>query len=348
MEIALVPAEKVPQLFSKRIKNRQKDEKAFVTSMAAQFYDNPITQNLIHYGSTHDTFLIDYWGHWHGFHPVVFMNNEHREARDRFRKNFPGSYIVMGPPPRINFTNSTILNRSHIKAYVVGQRILGLGGVNCGPYSYDFIDIMLDFESEKFVNYLHKFLEQGGNLRKQGAGEGFWLDEHNEVLIDYGKRNKFYGKNNKSVILDSLLNDLEKELVSVTMSSTCIPYGKLDDVLSKHVSKGRAVTFYTNRPSKFYLPYSTGVEKFLQRLYALKAKTPWVDKRPDKFNHLKAAIITYPSEDRVAYIGSHNFNGLHVWAGTAEMTLRTTDTKLIDQLEEFMTKNLARPVPAGV
>ncbi|HEY5442537.1 MAG TPA: phospholipase D-like domain-containing protein [Candidatus Saccharimonadales bacterium] len=340
MNIALVPAEKVPQLFSTRIKNHHADEKVFVTSMSAQFYDNPIIQNLAKYGSSHDTFLIDYFGHWHGIRPAISMRSEHREARRRFQQNFLGSYIVIGPPPRINFTNSTILNRFHIKAYAVGNKVLSLGGVNCTSHSYDFIDLMLDFESDKFVTYLNKFSEKNGNMRKDGVGEGFWLDDHNEVLIDYGRRNNFYGKNNKSVILDSLLTDLEKELESVTMSSTYIPYGKLDDILFRHVRKGHPVTFYANRPSKFYPPEHATSEKFLQRFYALKAKTPWSDKRPDKFNHLKAAIITYPSGDRVAYVGSHNFNELHVWAGNAEMTLRTTDNRLIDQLQEFITDNL--------
>ena len=344
MDIALVSAEQVPQIFSRRIKNRRADEDIFVTSMSAQFHDNPITKGLVKYGTPKDTFMLDYFGHWHGVRPATLMRKDHRQARSLFQKNFPGSYIVMGAPPVINFTNSTILNRSHIKAYAVGKRILSLGGVNCVPYSYyDFIDIMLDFESDKFVSYLRKFSEKSGDLRKYGVGENFWLDEKNEVLIDYGRRNKFYDKNNNSVILNSLLNDLEKEPVSITMSSTCIPYGRLDDVLARHASKGRPVTFYTNRPAKFYSPHSSAGEKFLQKFYALKAKTSWTDKRPDKFNHLKAAIIRYPGGERVAYVGSHNFNEWHVWAGNAEMCLRTTDTRLINQLENFMVINLERP-----
>ena len=336
MNIALVPAREVPKVFSSRIRNRQDDENVFVTSMSAQFHDNPIIQNLMKYSSPNDTFLLDYFGHWHGVMPTRFMKNSHKEARSQFQKDFRGSYIVMGPPPRINFTNSTILNRSHLKAYVVGKKILSLGGVNCTPYSYDdFIDIMLDFESDRFASYLDDFSSKSGNLRKAGVGERFWLDGQNEVLVDYGKRNR-------SIILTSLLNDLGEELSSATLSSTYIPYGKLDNVLFHHSQKGRSITFYTNRPSKFHLPYSVLVEKLLQKSYALKAKTPWVDNRPDKLNHLKAATITYTNGDKVAYVGSHNFHELPVWAGTAEMCLRTSDRKLIGKLERFMTENLGR------
>ena len=334
MNIVLVPAAKVPKIFSQRIKNRQDNEDVFITSMSAQFHDNPIIQNLMEYGLPNDSFLVDYLGHWHGPRQVMTIQNIHKKARNLFQKNFRGSYLVMGPPSFINFTKSTVFNRSHIKAYVVGKKILSLGGVNCVPYSYDdFIDIMLDFESDRFALYLDNFLSKSGNLRKAGIGERFWLNGQNEVLVDYGKRNQ-------SIILTSLLKDLGKELSSVTLSSTYIPYGKLDNVLFRHSQKGRPITFYTNHPSKFRLPYSSTGEKQLQTFYALKAKTPWVDNRPDKFNHLKAAIIQYHGGDKVAYVGSHNFHQLPVWAGTAEMCLRTTDEKLIGELERFMKENL--------
>lgn len=342
MNIALVPAEKVPALFANRIKHRQVDQAAFVTSMSAEFQNNPIFQGLMKYGLPKDTLALDYFGYWHGVTPTRFMKSSHKEARNHFQNNFQGSFVVMGPPPRINLTNSTILNRSHVKAYVVGNKVLSLGGVNCTTYSYyDFIDIMLDFESDKFIAFLHKLAATGGNLRTGGVGESFWLNEHSEVLIDYGKRNNALGTGVRSVILNSLLNDLAKELLSATLSSTYIPYGKLDNVLFRQLQKGRKITFYTNQPAKFQLPNCAPPERFLQRFYMLKAKTPWVDRRPDKFNHLKAAIIKYPSGDRVAYVGSHNFHELPVWAGTAETCLRTTDDKLIDQLEAFMDENLS-------
>ncbi len=343
MNIALVPANQVPKIFSNRIKSRQVDEAAFVTSMSAQFYDNPITQSLAEFSSSNDTFVLDYFGHWHGAIPARFMSKAHQRARDLFQSTFQGAYIVAGPPPRINLTNSTILNRSHVKAYVVGSRILSLGGVNCVPASYyDFIDVMLDFESDRFASYLHKLSEREGNLRQEGVGEEFWLDDHNKVIVDYGRRNNFYGRGNESLIMNSLLNDLEKDLSAAVFSSTYIPYGKLDDALYKHVQKGHKVTFYTNKPSKFNAPYCSRYENVLQKAYALKAKTPWLDTRPDKLNHLKAAILTHPDGNKIAYIGSHNFHELPVWAGTAEVCLRSIDSNLIGQLEQFIQNNLVR------
>lgn len=343
MNFSLVPACQVPLLFTERIKSRSGHEKVFVTSMSADFENNPITENLAAYSNTQDVFMLDYFGHWHGVRPALFMRKQHRQARTQFQEEFKGTYSVIGPPPKINFTNSTIINRSHVKAYVVGNRVISLGGVNCVPYSYnDFVDLMLDFESDKFVSFLTKYYRSKGNLRQHGLGETLGIDRQNRIIIDYGRRNNFYGGGNRSLIMTSLLADLRRrDVSSVVMSSTCIPYGELDHILAGKVQRNIPVTFYANRPSKFSAPYSGKAELMLQRFYALKAKTPWTDNLKTRFNHLKAAIISYYSGEKIAYIGSHNFNQLHIWAGNTEASLRTADRRLITQLEDFISQNLA-------
>lgn len=293
------------------------------------------------YGRPKDIFALDYFGHRHGMIPTGVMKKSHKAARREFQENFPGSYVVMGPPPSVNLTNSTILNRCHIKAYAVGNKVLSLGGVNCVPASYGFIDVMLDFESDIFVRRLHEIAEKGVHIRKVGAGERFSLDPLNEILIDYGRRNNCLGLGNKSIIMDSLLDDLRRSIKTATLSSTSVPSGRLDSMLAKHMKKGADITFYANHPSKFRLPLSSVYERWLAQAHALKAKTAWIDKRPDKFNHLKTAVITYKSGQKVAYVGSHNFHDLHVWAGNAEVCLRTTDLRVIGQLEGFIAKNLS-------
>lgn len=314
--------------------------------MSADFHNNPITESLVKYGSPHDIFMLDYFGHWHDVRPAILMRQNHRAARRQFQESFRGSYMVVGPPPKINFTNSTIINRSHLKAYIVGDRIISLGGVNCVPYSYyNFVDVMLDFESPEFADFLIKYSKNKANLRPHGPGESLQLNRHNRILVDYGHRNNFYGGGNRSIIMNNLLHDLKDNSVrKVIMSSTSIPSGGLDSRLAGHAQRGIPITFYTNRPSKFAVPYSGKVEAFLQKFYAMKAKTPWTDNLKTRFNHLKAAIIFYSSGQQVAYIGSHNFNQLHVWAGNAEVSLRTTDGKLIAELNSFITQNLASPL----
>jgi hypothetical protein len=345
MNISLIPAEAVPQTFEQRMAHREDDEAAHVTTMSAQFDSNSVIDSLVRYGRPDDIFSIDYYGHWHGARPAPLMhipNGRHKRDRDNFRQSFPGSYVIMGGPPYFNLTNSTILNRSHIKAYNVGSRVLSFGGVNCVEAAYNqFIDGMLDLESEGFTAFLKRYAENGGNFRKLStdAGEKIRLDEHNQILIDYGQRKNRLGISNKSVIFDSLMDDLE-DIYSARISSTSIPHGKLDGVLSNHIDDGKNVEFYTNHPAKFKKPANASGESNLQSIFAMLAKTPWTDNRPDKFNHWKAIVIKKPDGQRIAYMGSSNWDEMHIWAGTAEACLRTTDDAVIDQIEAYMQDEL--------
>lgn len=339
MNICLRPAEEVPDLFAERLRTREAGQDISVVTMTVEFSDNPVIQAMVEYGQPDDTLAADYYGHFHGMSIVprfITKNGHdgHDEAREHFQEDFPGSYIVMNEPPTGGWIEGTILDRSHIKAFALGSKILSLGGVNCVPYSFnETTDLMLDFESDEYSDFLSRFVANDGNLRSQGAGERLRLDDQNEVLVNYGARGE-------SVILDSLISDLETDVTAVTISSSYLPYGKLDQALYRHLKRGSQVDFYANHPSKFQPPAHATAERFLMRYCALQAKTPYITPGSGKFNHLKAAVIKYPQGSEVAYIGSDNFHELAVRAGTAEVCLRTTDPELIEQLESYMAERL--------
>lgn len=342
MEIILRPAEEVPDLFVERLRTRENGQDALITTMSVEFSDNPVTQAMVEYGRPDDTFATAYYGHIHGVSitPHFIKKDgpeQHDEARNQFQENFPGSYVVMDAPMTGRRLGDTILDRSHIKAFALGKKVLSLGGVGCAPCSFfEFADLMLDFESDEYVDFLDKFVANRGDLRGKGTGERLWLDEQNEALINYGRRGE-------SIILDSLLADLETDIESATISSTYAPYGRLDQVLYRHIKRGSKVDFYANHPSKFQQPLHPTAERFLQRYCALRAKTPWMDNLTEKFNHIHAAVIGYPDGSKVGYVGSDNYNGLSVRAGLSEVCLRTTSPELIEQLESYMSERLALP-----
>ena len=335
-EILLRPAEQIPEVFVERLQGRENGERALVTSMTVDFVNNPVVEAMIQHGVPDDIFAIDYRGHEHGFAPIVTKTQGHHEARAKFEEDFPGQYVVLGEPEDVGTLRGSLINRSHIKAKAVGKRILSLGDVNCAPYCFDStIGLMIDFESEEFMTFLSEFVKSQGNLRgRDRAGESILLTDQSEILIDYGKKGE-------SVILDHLLQDLERdELVSAKISSSYIPYGQLDALLYSHFKAGKNVTFYSNHPSKFHPPFHSRAEKWMQVLNSLKAQTQWIDNRPDKFNHLKAAVFVYDNGNKIAYAASSTFHPLPIWAGTAEVALRTKDPFLVDEIESFMVDSL--------
>lgn len=341
MGISIVPAQAVPEVFAERLEARQPGETASIATMSVSFDHNPAVESLVNNGLPGDVFMSDSVWHVHGSTFGLLGRSgmedraKHRTEREKFEELFPGSYLTTEPNNR---GARALFDRSHIKAYRVGNWALSFGGVNCVGSSYEFIDLMLAFESDGFASFMDKFIENRGNLRDSAeAGERFFLDDQSEALIDYGKRGE-------SIIMDSLLTDLDEGTSSVRTSSSYIPQGRLDKKLSQHEADGSEIIFYTNDLNKWNQPTTSPFEKIFNRFNAIRARTHWIDNRSDKFTHLKSVVITRADGTKVAYLLTNTMTDLPVRAGTAEIALRTTDPELVGGIEAFMIDNLGPDV----
>jgi len=338
MEAILRPAEEVPAIFTDRLNSRSQDEVAQVVTMTAEFCNNQVIDALLEHGRPDDAFAIDHLGDLHGSRARLFRGNH--EGQETFQEGFPGSYAILNPSS-VGRLGATLLERSHIKAYRVGSRILSAGGVNCVPVSFhNFVDLMLDFESEEYADFLDRFIAHKGNLRDEGIGESIRLNATSELLVDYGRKGR-------SSILDNLLTDLDRDPEETIVTSSYAPYGQLDEQLYRLLRRGKQVEFYANSPSKFHGPHHSSTERWLQQYSAWRAKTPWADRLTDRFTHLKAALLRHQNGTQIAYVGSATFHELPILAGTAEVCLRTTDDKLVGQLEAYINCNLVNPGPTA-
>lgn len=300
--------------------------------MSVGYSNNSVTDALVEHGRPGDVFAMDYFGHRHGESGSLRADGN----AQTFRDGFAGDYRVLNSPDRLKWLTGSVFNRSHIKAYAVGNRVLSLGGVNCGDYFFHGnLDLMADFESAVFVDFLRKFIENNGNLRAEGPGRRIALDDGtDEIIIDYGRKRQ-------SLILTSLLTDLGGSFERATLSSCYAPYGRVDRILGRALKRGQQVRFFANSADKFRLPKHSRAEKYTQRLWARAVETPWRDLNPERFNHMKAAVIDYANGRRITYVGSHNFHEVPVACGTAEVALRSTDPELAAAVEARILAGLA-------
>ena len=335
----LVSASSVPETFNEMISKRQSDESIGLISMSMDFSNNPIIDNLLNVGLPGDYVAVDNYGHRYAHTPKLTIHGfvaSHIHNPNEFSDVFAGNYFILNTQ-RIRIPPlDALYRRSHIKAYAVGERILSLGGVNCTPYGfYSSIDGLVQFGSEQFRSFMDNFVKHKGNIRSNSPGLKIVLDDSNVIIIDSGVRGV-------SPILDSVYHDLEdkEQVTSVSLSSNYIPFGKMNETLTRLQRRGADIEVFANSPSKFWSPYHSYFSIGAHVCAKLFSTVEWRDPSSSKFNHFKAIIITYRSGNKVAYVGSHNFNTASVRAGTSEVTLRTVDDNFIEQLESFFNSNL--------
>src|ERR1700722_9097058 len=167
MEIQLRAAQEIPPLFIARLGARATVEAASVTTYAIERAHNPLLEQFIAEAKAFDTLAVDNYGYLHG----ACLGMPGREQK-QLQQDFPGNFVVLNQPEGNGLISGSFLKRSHIKAYSVGNRILSAGGVNCTPYSFDHtIDLMADFESAEYADWLAEFSAQEGDLRSAGQGK---------------------------------------------------------------------------------------------------------------------------------------------------------------------------------
>ena len=152
--------------------------------------------------------------------------------------------------------------------------------------------------------------------------------------MDYG--------NGTSPILDREDEDLEDENIGrIIYSSNYIPFGKMDNTLAWHRdNNGASLQVYANDPEVYWSEHHSSLLIPAFKWMKRRNKSHWEDSDPERFNHLKVIIIEYTDgRPPIMYIGSHNYIRLSSLAGTAEVTMRTTNPELIEAVREYMRES---------
>lgn len=213
------------------------------------------------------------------------------------------------------------VGRDHKKIVVVDETAY-IGGVNFTELDAKRIDFMTKITNPAIVNNLANIFTESLTDQPQSDRE-IVCDSKNTLIIDGGELMK-------SLIMRNAYQLVERERDEIVVVSPFSPTGKFAEKLNAAVERGVKVSFITSsreslpgfasKVSQFVHNFGTGTPKFT---------TIYVD----GIIHAKALIAMGNGE---AIVGSHNFDELFVKLGTEEISLRTSEEQIIDELKRSL------------
>lgn len=254
------------------------------------------------------------------FLPTKYRTKKSRETTSMSRrfKNSGVKFTWLGK------SKLTIANgRTHIKWCIVDDVVYSFGGVNLyeeGINNNDFIikttnSILADKLIEEYDKLIHADSKEYSNRSHK-----FDVDKFT-VLIDNGA---FFD----SIIYQQACK-LAAESFRIKLVSQYCPTGKLGRLIKRTNS-----FLYFNPPEN-----ASRINSFIIKfgMHVSKNRTLYTKK---KYLHAKFIIFETFDGRKVAITGSHNFVYAGVALGTREIALQTEDPVIIQQLEDFLVKNI--------
>lgn len=223
-----------------------------------------------------------------------------------------------------NQATSIVSGRTHIKWCVVDDTVYAFGGVNLYAEGIRATDYMFRVRDAFLADKLcaeHRHI-LAANQANRPYRSHMYGDDKRQVLIDGG----FVGDS----IIYRRACKLAREATSIVYVSQYCPTGKL-----AHIIKKKDATLYYN-PSNT----AKSLNALAIRIGTVLTGLTTNYKRPN-YLHCKCMLFTLPDGSKRAITGSHNFSAAGVWLGTREVALETSDPHIIEQLERFITKNIA-------
>lgn len=213
--------------------------------------------------------------------------------------------------------------RTHSKWIVCDDQVFAFGGINLYADFKQDHDFMFMFESAELAELItteHRSIQAASTV--DAAYLSSSIDTtYGTVLIDGG------------IPFDSLIYRRSLELIdsaqSVLMVTQYCPTGKL-----AHKIKDIPYSVYFNHPSRDLLTnalITTG--KKLSGIINSYTGSSYI--------HAKFMIVTHKNGSKTAITGSHNFISYGGILGTREISLETTNPRIIAGLELFYTKYIA-------
>lgn len=226
-----------------------------------------------------------------------------------------GNFVWLGKTKLLN----PYKMRNHEKWSIVDEDVFCFGGINIYKPGFNTNDFMFQVHNPKLANQLRHEHQNIIASPEKFKGAHHAIDNKSEFFIDDAKMNS-------SIIYDHACA-LSEKAKAVTYVSQYYPTGKLGRNLKKIQT-----TYYINRPSN-----AKGFVKFMMIFDMLRCriKNSYHKRR---YLHAKFMVFTMQDGSKVAITGSHNFSYAGVRYGTIEVAMKTSDSTVISQLEDFVHK----------
>jgi len=236
------------------------------------------------------------------------------KALSRF-KECGGDYNIINIPLR-SFTNPHG-GRCHIKFTAINDSLY-FGGVNLDNDSN--IDLMVGLHDAKFASYLREFAAEmaaHGSVRKamHDTDATMKLGQDSKVLIDAGVPNQ-------SLIFENAIEFIRSAREHIFVTCQHFPSGAIGHHLLEAHKRGVRVDIYSNHPGKSAWPYNVLHYGAVQLAKRQLPKDFFDNTLTGSEHYLHAKLI---ATEQGAMVGSHNYLGIGVKFGTAEMTLINYD-----------------------
>lgn len=207
---------------------------------------------------------------------------------------------------------------THSKWSIVDDTCYLFGGVNLYKDGIESIDYMFRIVDQDLAHRIAK--EHGAIIQNENQStpySGYIAKSRlGTIHIDSGK-------SGDSPIYERACA-LARDAKDILFVSQYCPSGPLANLL--HNTKHRV---YFNQPRN--TPFPSSVHIWWDQTWT-HTSTLYAHK---KYIHAKFIIFTLPSGEKIALTGSHNFSYEGVLFGTREIALETTNTSIIEQLEQF-------------
>lgn len=217
-----------------------------------------------------------------------------------------------------------ILGRTHSKWCVIDNEVYSFGGVNLDKRSFSNIDYMLHTSSKELSDIIASLHKKMVSADKAHRTYKSYSVAHGDdtVLVDGG----FVGNS----IIYKRACELTAQAKSVVLVSQYCPTGKLSQLLNQ-----KQATLYFNHWSR-----ADNLNRALIR-FGMKMSKLNTQYKKVPYLHAKCILFTMADDQKIALTGSHNFVYGGVLAGTREIALETSNEKLINQLEQFIQREVA-------
>lgn len=250
---------------------------------------------------------------------VLHGHNRQTEEKKIFNdlKNINVKVLLTNPPDLLEKI-WPYKGRNHMKMIVIDDTSY-IGGLNFSDEDFSYVDFMVKITNPNITNIIAgQFIEVEKNHL---ADQKIKVDKETTVFVDSGKTGQ-------SITLDyatKLANQAKKSIFHI---SQLTPDGKFLKALHSAYKKGVNVEVIVpakNDPGIFALLHK------MNRLEMLLKKQQVPIIFCPKMIHAKLTIV----DEQTVLFGSHNLSEKGVYMGTAEISLQSTNQKLVQGFLRF-------------